>query len=265
MLCLGLSGGLDKVYENRFQIANTFMHDGAAVLVRDGQVIAAVEEERLNRIKHSNKLPISSVQYCLSAAGVQLSEIDHVAYYATEAYCNAMLENMLASEPDASIPLDAKFLVQQLLAQEFGSELDPSRISFVSHHQAHAVSAFAMSGFEQSLIFAIDGSGDFQSGLVAVGSGAEISQLATFPENNSLGLFYLEVIRYLGYGLFDEYKVMGLAPTAIPFPIASFSSSSMNCLQTASIASTWTASVRLCSAAFRSGKRECHSPSSIKM
>ncbi|WP_027056374.1 carbamoyltransferase [Mesorhizobium erdmanii] len=218
MLCLGLSGGLDKVYENRFQVPNSFMHDGAAVLVRDGQVIAAVEEERLNRIKHSNKLPISSVQYCLSAAGVQLSEIDHVAYYATEAYCNAMLENMLASEPDASIPLDAKLLVQQLLAQEFGTELDPSRISFVSHHQAHAVSAFAMSGFEQSLIFAIDGSGDFLSGLVAVGSGTEISQLATFPESNSLGLFYLEVIRYLGYGLFDEYKVMGLAPYGDPVP-----------------------------------------------
>lgn len=263
MLCLGLSGGLDKVYENRFQIPNTFMHDGAAVLVRDGQVIAAVEEERLNRIKHSNKLPLGSVQYCLSAAGVKLSEIDRVAFYATEDYSNAMLENMLVSQPDAAIPLDAKLLMQQLLAQEFGTELEASRISFVGHHQAHAVSAFAMSGFEQSLIFAIDGSGDFLSGLMAVGSGTDITQLATFPENNSLGQFYLETIRYLGYGLFDEYKVMGLAPTAIPFPIASFSSNSMSSLQTASIASTLTASVRLCSAAFRFGKRECHSPSSI--
>ncbi|MER9945399.1 carbamoyltransferase [Mesorhizobium sp. M0092] len=219
MLCLGISGGLDQVHENRFELRNAFMHDGAAVLVRDGRVIAAVEEERLNRMKHSNKLPIRSIQYCLSAAGVQLNDIDRVALYASEPYANAMLEGMSASHPDIlSIPLGAKTLVQNLLTREFGTKLDSSRISFVSHHQAHAVSAFAMSGFEQSLILAIDGSGDFLSGLVAVGSGTEITQLEAFPENNSLGLFYLETIRYLGYGLFDEYKVMGLAPYGDPAP-----------------------------------------------
>lgn len=219
MLCLGISGGLDQVHENRFELPNAFMHDGAAVLVRDGQVIAAVEEERLNRIKHSNKLPTRSIQYCLSAAGVQLSDIDRVALYASEPYANAMLEGMSASHPDVlSIPLGAKMLVQDLLAREFGTKLDGSRISFVGHHQAHAVSAFAMSGFEQSLILAIDGCGDFLSGLLAVGSGTEITQLEAFPENNSLGLFYLETIRSLGYGLFDEYKVMGLAPYGDPAP-----------------------------------------------
>lgn len=219
MLCLGISGGLDQVHENRFELRNAFMHDGAAVLVRDGQVIAAVEEERLNRMKHSNKLPIRSIQYCLSAAGVQLNDIDRVALYASEPYANAMLDGMSASHPDIlSIPLGAKTLVQDLLTREFGTKLDSSRISFVGHHQAHAVSAFAMSGFEQSLILAIDGCGDFLSGLLAVGSGTEITQLEAFPENNSLGLFYLETIRYLGYGLFDEYKVMGLAPYGDPAP-----------------------------------------------
>lgn len=219
MLCLGISGGLDQVHENRFELPNAFMHDGAAVLVRDGQVIAAVEEERLNRIKHSNKLPTRSIQYCLSAAGVQLSDIDRFAIYASEPYANAMLDGMSASHPDIlSIPLGAKTLVQDLLAREFGTKLDSSRISFVGHHQAHAVSAFAMSGFEQSLILAIDGCGDFLSGLLAVGSGTEITELEAFPENNSLGLFYLETIRYLGYGLFDEYKVMGLAPYGDPAP-----------------------------------------------
>ncbi|ANW05846.1 carbamoyltransferase [Bradyrhizobium icense] len=218
MFCLGVSGGLDKVYEDTRELSNTFLHDGAAVLVRDGRVIAAVEEERLNRIKHSNKFPSRSIQYCLAAAGIQLSDIDRIAFYATEAYCNAMLESLFGSQPDLSIPLDAKLLMRGLLAQEFGTEVDPSRVSFVSHHQAHAVSAFAMSGFEQSLILAIDGGGDFLSGLLAVGSGTEVTQLATFPENNSLGLFYLETIRCLGYGLFDEYKVMGLAPYGDPAP-----------------------------------------------
>ncbi len=218
MFCLGVSGGLDKVYENTRELSNTFLHDGAAVLVRDGRVVAAVEEERLNRVKHSNKFPSRSIQYCLAAAGIQLSDIDRIAFYATETYCNAMLEGLFGSQPDVSIPLDAKLLMRSLLAQELGSDVDPSRISFVGHHQAHAVSAFAMSGFEQSLVLAIDGSGDFLSGLLALGTGTELTQLATFPENNSLGLFYLETIRYLGYGLFDEYKVMGLAPYGDPAP-----------------------------------------------
>ncbi|OKO81919.1 carbamoyltransferase [Bradyrhizobium sp. NAS96.2] len=216
MLCLGMSGGLDKVHENPLELPRTFLHDGAAVLVRDGRVIAAVEEERLNRIKHSNKFPRSAIQHCLASAGVQLCDIDRIAFYATEAYCNAMLERLFISQPDLSIPLDAKLLLQKLLMQEFGTEVDPSRISFVDHHLTHSVSAFAMSGFEQSLILSIDGGGDFLSGLVAVGSGAHIERLTAFPESNSLGLFYLEAIRYLGYGLFDEYKVMGLAPYGNP-------------------------------------------------
>ncbi|KLK89638.1 nodulation protein [Microvirga vignae] len=221
MLCLGLSGGLDRIHENSPALPSTFLHDGAAVLVRDGRVIAAVEEERFNRIKHSNKFPSRSIRYCLASAGIQLSDIDRIAFYATEAYCNAMLERLFVSEPNFSMPLDAKLAMRRLLAQEFSTEVDPSRISFVSHHLAHAVSAFSMSGFEQSLILALDGSGDFLSGLVAVGSGTEITQLATIPENNSLGLFYLETIRYLGYGLFDEYKVMGLAPYGDPAPYRS--------------------------------------------
>ncbi|MGY4426474.1 carbamoyltransferase family protein [Bradyrhizobium sp. JR3.5] len=213
MLCLGVSGGLDRIYESSPDLPNTFLHDGAAVLVRDGRVIAAVEEERLNRVKHSNKFPGNSIRYCLSTAGVELAEIDRIAFYATEAYCNTMLERLFVSQP---VTLDAKLLLRQLLAREFGAEIDASRVSFVNHHEAHAVSAFAMSGFERSLIFAIDGGGDFLSGLLAVGSGTEITQLAGFPEHNSLGLFYLETIRYLGYGLFDEYKVMGLAPYGDP-------------------------------------------------
>lgn len=129
-----------------------------------------------------------------------------------------MLERLLVSQPHMSIPLNAKLLLCGLLAQEFGTEVDPSRISFVSHHLSHAWSAFSMSGFEQSLILTIDGGGDFASGLLAVGSGTEVTPLATFPESDSLGLLYLETIKYLGYGMFDEYKVMGLAPYGDPAP-----------------------------------------------
>lgn len=95
-------------------------------------------------------------------------------------------------------------LLRTLLVQEFGTEVDGSRVSLASHHQAHAASAFAMSGFEQRLILAIDESGDFLSGRLALGSGTEVTKFETFPEKNSLELFYLETIRYLGSDMFDE-------------------------------------------------------------
>ncbi|MCG2632935.1 MULTISPECIES: carbamoyltransferase family protein [Bradyrhizobium] len=212
MLCLGLSGGLDKVHEYRPALSHTFLHDGAAVMVRDGRVLAAVEEERLNRIKHSNKFPAQAIRYCLAAAGAQLKDIDRIAFYATESYCNAMLRLLFGSETQSGIPLDARTLLQLMLSQEFDTEIEPSRLSFVSHHHAHATSAFAVSGYDEGLVLAIDGGGDFLSGMVAIGSGSRLTQLHTFPEDGSLGLFYLEAIKCLGYGLFDEYKVMGLAP-----------------------------------------------------
>ncbi|AJA65430.1 hypothetical protein JEY40_08400 [Bradyrhizobium japonicum] len=123
MLSIGLSGGLDRIYESSPELPNTFLHDGAAVLVQDGRVIAAVEEERLNRVKHSNKFPSNSIRYCLSTAGVELGDIDRIAFYATEAYCKAMLERLSVSQP---VPLDPKLLLRQLLAREFGAEIDPS-------------------------------------------------------------------------------------------------------------------------------------------
>jgi carbamoyltransferase len=216
MLFLGVSGGLNQVHENPLELPAAFLHDGAAVLVQDGRVLAAVEEERLNRIKHSNKFPGSAIRYCLDAADVRLEDLDRIAFYATEAYCNALLGRLAVAQPELSVPLDARLLLRDLLAREFDAEIPASRITFVEHHLAHAVSAFAMSGFDESLILAIDGYGDFLSGMVAQGCRSEIIPLETFPQRDSLGLFYLEVIRFLGYGPFDEYKVMGLAPYGDP-------------------------------------------------
>jgi len=218
MLCLGLSGGLNRVYENPLELAGAFLHDGAAVLVEDGRVIAAVEEERLNRIKHSNKFPAAAIGFCLASAGARLQDVDRVGFYATEAYCNTLLGRLFAAQSDNPVPLDSRLLLCGLLEREFGGTVDPSSIVFVGHHEAHAVSAFAMSGFDESLILAIDGYGDFRSGLVARGRDTRITALQAFSQKDSLGLFYLEVIRFLGYAPFDEYKVMGLAPYGDPSP-----------------------------------------------
>ncbi len=216
MLCLGLAGGLNRVEDNPLNLTGAFLHDGAAVLVRDGVVVAGIEEERLNRIKHSNKFPVSSIRFCLDMAGVALRDLDAIGFYATERYCNSLLAQLFAGQPDTAVPLDARTLLQQLLARELRTEVDPARIHFVGHHEAHAVSAFAMSGFDESLVLAIDGYGDFLSGLVAHGRDGAVTTLETFSQAQSLGLFYLEVTRFLGYSPFDEYKVMGLAPYGRP-------------------------------------------------
>lgn len=212
MLCLGLAGGLNRVHENALGLAGAFLHDGAAVLVEDGRVIAAVEEERLNRIKHSNKFPALAIRCCLAEAGAELRDIDAVGFYATESYCNALLAQLFAAQPDGAVPLDSRQLLHGLLTREFGEQIAPEKLHFVPHHQAHAVSAFAMSGFDDSLILTIDGYGDFLSGSVAIGRGSQVTTFESFSQQQSLGLFYLEVVRFLGYKPFDEYKVMGLAP-----------------------------------------------------
>src|SRR6266571_2860896 len=102
---------------------------------------------------------------------------------------------------------NARALVAQRISREFDTPVDPAKITFVRHHLAHAVSAYAMSGFDRSLVVAIDGYGDLQSGLVGIASEGRLQELALFPQRESLGVFYLSVIQFLGYGSFDEYKV----------------------------------------------------------
>ena len=212
MLYFGFSGGLNLVHENPYEIPKVFTHDGAAVLVENGEVVAAIEEERLNRIKHSNKFPTQSIRFCLEARGARIQDVERLAFYATEEYCNALLNRLYLTRPEMKELFDTRSLMVELLGREFDCDVDPDKIIFVRHHMAHAVSAFALSGFDRSLVLAIDGYGDFLSGLMAVGEGSSLTEIETYPQSKSLGVFYLEVIQFLGYGSFDEYKVMGLAP-----------------------------------------------------
>ncbi|GAB3488150.1 carbamoyltransferase family protein [Amycolatopsis cihanbeyliensis] len=216
MLVLGFSGGLNRVHENPFQLPRALTHDGAAAIVRDGEVVAAIEEERLNRIKHSNKFPRESIQFCLDTAGATIDDVDRFAFYATEEYCDALLARMFLTVPEMPQRPTARGLVSHLLEQEFGRPIDPAKIDFTRHHLAHGVSATAMSGFDRSLLLAIDGYGDFLSGLVGTADGASVTEIASFPQRKSLGLLYLDVIQFVGYKQFDEYKVMGLAPYGDP-------------------------------------------------
>ncbi len=201
MKILGISGSLQLVHED----SDGDKHDAAAVLVIDGKVVSAIEEERLNRIKHTDKFPVEAIKFVLRQAGIGLQDLDQICYYGLPNYF---------FEKGEPVPLAAK--IQEVARTAFGCEIDEKKLYFVHHHLAHAVSTFYMSGFERSLVLSIDGQGDGISGMVLNGEGRKLDVLEKYSIENSLGIYYLNVIYLLGYKQFDEYKVMGLAPYGNP-------------------------------------------------
>jgi carbamoyltransferase len=201
MNILGISGSLHLVHEN----TDGDHHDASAVMVIDGKVAAAVEEERLNRIKHTDKFPISAIQFVLRECNLTLADLDQICYYSIQDYF---------FQGDISIRTAER--IRGLLYDAFGHNVDTKKIYFVHHHLAHAISTFYMSGFDHALVLTIDGTGDGVSGMVMNGEGKKLTKLDTLSNDDSLGIYYLNVIYILGYKQFDEYKVMGLAPYGNP-------------------------------------------------
>ncbi len=216
MIVLGISGGPDLVHENLFGLTPYQDHDSACVLVEDGEVRFAIEEERLNRIKHTNKFPHQAIRFCLESRSIGIDDVDLVAFYHCAEIVDLAAKQLFLTSPRAAVLHDAAGLFQHLLAKGPAGQVPVEKLRFVHHHHAHAVSAFAMSGFERALVITIDGAGDLSSGVVMTGGPGGLEQLANFPVEKSLGHFYTEAIAYLGYGKFDEYKVMGLAPYGDP-------------------------------------------------
>ncbi|OKP79508.1 hypothetical protein A3844_28695 [Paenibacillus helianthi] len=213
MLILGISGGIDSIHDTIIEFPYGKAHDSAAVLIEDGHVVAAIEEERLNRIKHTNRLPIAAIEFCLTERQVTLQDIDYIAVYGTEHYIDQLLKLHTWNHPDKPLIHSVRNYMASKLQKYLGSEFSAEKIIFVPHHICHTMSAYYASGYDESLIMSLDGTGDGLSGLIqSTVDGQTINTLHTIPEDNSLGLFYLEVIKFLGYQLFDEYKVMGLAP-----------------------------------------------------
>ena len=212
MYILGVSGGLDAVHESRFGFQHDYVHDSSAVLLQDGQVVAGVEEERLIRIKHTNKVWAESARFCLDYAGITLDDVDGIAIYMTEPFFNRALEKLALQRPALGIARSGRRMLQDLCERYLGARPRDSKLHFVHHHDAHAMSAYHQSGFDESLILAIDGAGEELSVLALDMRGNQCERLAAKGWGDSLGFYYLDVIRFLGYQIFDEYKVMGLAP-----------------------------------------------------
>lgn len=216
MLGLGLAGGFDPVHEALFNLEDDLLHDAAAVLIRDGVVLAGIEQERLDRIKHSNKVWSKAVTFCLESAKVGLQDLDYIALYTSEPFTEVSLRVLHLYRRGLGERRDARGMFQHLFEREFGVSLPREVFHFVHHHVTHAATSYYMSGFEDSLILSIDGSGDNVSTMVVDARNGELSVLMEKPVVDSLGFFYLDVIRFLGYRIFDEYKVMGLAPYGDP-------------------------------------------------
>jgi len=202
---------------------NAYHGNASAAIVCDGKLVAAVEEERFNRVKYAAGFPAEAIRYCLRTAGLTLSEVDHVAVprnpfarLATKLFY-AMRMPSFARE---RAKVMARFTgIREALAEAF--QVDPKAIRAalhrVEHHQAHLASAYYVSPFERAALLSADGLGDFASTMWGTGSGGrmKIEGAVAFP--HSLGLYYTAVTQYLGFLKFgDEYKVMGLAAYGQP-------------------------------------------------
>ncbi|MDQ7905945.1 carbamoyltransferase C-terminal domain-containing protein [Phytohabitans sp. ZYX-F-186] len=216
MLVLGLSGHFSSEDEDLapdvggglFQDA---FHDAAACLIRDGELLAAVEEERFNRIKKTTKFPINAVRACLDTAGVSPSQIAAVGHFFTEDLLDQSLNVIYSSQPQLPVR-SSRELVTGHLREALGVEVPDERLLFTQHHVAHGMSSYIRSGMRDALIVVMDGRGEKHSITIFHGTNGNLESLATYGLGKSLGGLYLANTRLLGYGIGDEYKVMGLAP-----------------------------------------------------
>ncbi|MBO6520037.1 MAG: carbamoyltransferase [Rhodospirillales bacterium] len=209
---------------------SAFYHDSAAALIEDGTVVAAAQEERFTRKKHDDRFPENAIQYCLDEAGIELNDIDFVAFYDKPFLkFERLLETYLAFAPigfrsfKMAIPvwLKEKLFQKDLLRKKFQAFDDTfdwqNKLLFSEHHQSHAASAFFPSPYEEAIVLTMDGVGEWATTSVAVGRGRELNMVREIHFPHSLGLLYSAFTYYTGFKVNSgEYKVMGLAPYGEP-------------------------------------------------
>lgn len=209
---------------------SAFYHDSAAALVRDGEIVAAAQEERFTRRKHDPAYPRNAVDAVLAEAGLHLDAVDRVVFYDKPfRKFERLLTTYAGTAPNgfesfrAAIPLwlREKLFQKDMLLRELrghaGGFDDPARLLFAAHHMSHAASAFYPSPFDEAVVLTLDGVGEWATTAVAIGRGRElrIDKEIHFP--HSLGLLYAAFTYYTGFKVNSgEYKVMGLAPYGEP-------------------------------------------------
>ncbi|MFQ5505450.1 MAG: carbamoyltransferase [Planctomycetota bacterium] len=202
---------------------SAFYHDSAAALLVDGELKAAVHEERFTRIRHDAALPKNAVKYCLDFAGLTIDDIDYVVFYDKPfVKFERILMTYIATFPRSlasftkSLPvwLKEKLWIPSAIHRELGFN---GEVLFTEHHQSHAASAFLPSPFEEAAILTCDGVGEWATTTQGIGKGEHVELIKEVRFPHSLGLLYSAFTYYLGFKVNSaEYKVMGAAPYGEP-------------------------------------------------
>ena len=210
---------------------SAYYHDSAATLLRDGDIVAAAQEERFTRKKHDSNFPAAAIRYCLGEAGIEMSDIDQVIFYDKPLVkFERLLETYIAYAPKgfrsflAAMPvwLKEKLYLKATLKKELAKlggikrEQLP-RLLFAEHHQSHAASAFFPSPFDEAAVMCLDGVGEWATTSVWLGQNNSLKPLWQINFPHSLGLLYSAFTYYTGFKVNSgEYKLMGLAPYGSP-------------------------------------------------
>jgi carbamoyltransferase len=200
-----------------------FYHDSATCLVRDGEIVAAAQEERFTRKKHDPRFPINAIRSCLKEGAITIEDVDYVVYYDKPFLTfERLLMSYLAVAPKGlrswleSMPLwlGQKLNIPKVIKRETGYRGD---VLFTEHHEAHAASAFYPSPFNEAAILTIDGVGEWATASYGHGIGKDLTLLKELHFPNSLGLLYSAFTYFTGFRVNSgEYKLMGLAPYGVP-------------------------------------------------
>ena len=224
------------MYLNKFILGiSCFYHDSAAALLRDGEIVAAVQEERFSRKKHDSRFPVNAIRYCLQCQNIDLKDIEYLIYYEKPLLTfERLLETYLAVAPRGGrsfiaamqVWLKEKLFIKSEIKRQFKTlqeELVPGEITtlpellFSEHHQSHAAAAFYPSPFEEAAVLCMDGVGEWATTSAWIGSGNKIKPIWEISFPHSLGLLYSAFTYYCGFKVNSgEYKLMGLAPYGKP-------------------------------------------------
>jgi carbamoyltransferase len=199
---------------------SAYYHDSAACLVRDGEIVAAAQEERFTRKKHDAGFPTHAVEYCLREGGLAAAAVDHVGFYDKPLLkFERLLENYCATAPRGlrsfltAMPvwLKEKLFTRDQVRKALGGY--EGSVMFAEHHESHAASAFYPSPFAEAAVLTMDGVGEWATSSYGIGRGKDLELLAELHYPHSLGMLYSAFTYYTGFKVNSgEYKVMGLAP-----------------------------------------------------
>ncbi|SEC16316.1 carbamoyltransferase [Streptomyces sp. 2314.4] len=202
---------------------SAYFHDSAACLIRDGEIVAAAQEEVFTRRKHDQSFPAQAAKWCLQSAGIDWTDIDWFAYYELPLL---KMRRVLASaaatgEQDLIRDTDLWAQLNTSSRRDVGAMFPPGqrhgRVLAVEHHLSHAASAFFPSPFDEAAVVTIDGVGEYTTTSVSLGKGHTLTPLRRQAFPHSLGLFYSAFTHYCGFRVNSgEYKLMGLAPYGTP-------------------------------------------------